>query len=54
MKEPYGIHLEVQKNVLQKMTHLTSNPILPQKKKKNLEWFQKGIIISNNALIMLH
>lgn len=50
-KEPFGLVPEQQKEILSRMNAIMSSPIIPTK--KSLEHFQKGILISNNALLML-
>lgn len=50
-KEPYGISYENQKHTIDRMTNVMARPIVPGK--KTLDPFQKGIIITNNALDML-
>lgn len=52
IKEPFGLSLENQKYILNKMDEVMSTPIIPGH--KFLSPFQKGILISNAALIQLH
>lgn len=47
-KQPYGKNLAVQDDVLNKMTELMNQVIIPGK--KSLVPFQKGIIVSNKSL----
>ncbi|XP_046811334.1 uncharacterized protein LOC124420920 [Lucilia cuprina] len=51
-KQPYGLALDSQNEVLTEMNQIMSIPIIPGR--KCLEPFQKGILMTNNALIMLH
>uniref|UniRef100_Q7M4J6 P element homolog (Lu-P1 element) n=1 Tax=Lucilia cuprina TaxID=7375 RepID=Q7M4J6_LUCCU len=51
-KEPYGVDLESQQNKLEQMNQLMAVPIIPGR--KSLEPFQKGILMTNRALVMLY
>lgn len=51
-KEPFGVALENQKEILRKVNNVMSNPIIPGN--KSLSPFQNGILISNSALEQLH
>lgn len=52
LKEPFGTALSNQLNVLNRMSEFMSLPIIPNK--NGIEVFQKGIIMTNRALIGLY
>lgn len=51
-KEPYGLRIENQRNVLGKMTEAMSHIVIPGKTK--LPQFPEGILMNNKVLDMLH
>uniref|UniRef100_Q7M4J7 P element homolog (Lu-P2 element) n=1 Tax=Lucilia cuprina TaxID=7375 RepID=Q7M4J7_LUCCU len=51
-KEPFGHNLATQIKKLDEITKIMASPIIPNK--KVLEPFQRGVVITNKALIMLH
>lgn len=54
LQEPFGLELEKQKEILLNMNAFLSGEIFPPSKKRKSVPFKTGIIMSNNALIMLH